>query len=719
MKTYFAALINKPTASENSKLSKKLLNDLKKSLRIPNSNLHFKEHNTFIFWAAETPLKKNLNQKDTGKIEAKTALHLKQYYLNYKDNLQKYLKTKQELKETAQIVKDFLKEIDPKLPEEFNSRLGAAISELPEQHCELQSQSIVALWDLNDEKKARFLLSGWTPPIFEISEPKEPLNLEAVVDKVALFNFSWIFLQPTVLRLREMKRVLESLHVGLEGTHYKSDNPKVQAKLEIFFRILSAKLSALQNVDKTISAILGLFNEPRLLSSQSELMTTSEKLKTSLRQMVWKINEGKGLLLEVQDKLDECQNKLQEYLDETKNGVKTAKSMDEFKLALRPIAELSSDLFVEAELLKMWMDFFGTDLPYFTYQTKLFTDQASQNTETSKENIIEVRGLTKNYNLGRTTAYALRGVDLDIKEGEFVAIIGNSGAGKTTLLNCMAGLDEPDYGIVLFKGKNLHKMDDEQKSKARLLDMGFIFQSYALLPHYNTRENVTLPANLAGLSQGLKARIEGLLEGVGISKQAKQYPAQLSGGQMQRVAIARALTNRPKVLFADEPTGDLDSETGKQVMELIERFHEETKTTIIVISHEQSIADYAERQVMMKDGIIISPHSTKVSRRREEAIPKVPYEERANKKQTQYPKLLFAAFAVQIVLTVLILAVLLQIDQIVHGTLYSYGLQFSNTWALPYWAFHKFAVGLTCLIFGLSAFLIVYVKRINHREAIE
>jgi putative ABC transport system ATP-binding protein len=134
--------------------------------------------------------------------------------------------------------------------------------------------------------------------------------------------------------------------------------------------------------------------------------------------------------------------------------------------------------------------------------------------------------------------------------------------------------------------------------------MGFIFQTYTLLPHFNTRENVALPADLAGLSKDLKDRIENLLEGVGINQQAKQYPATLSGGEMQRVAIARALTNRPAVIFADEPTGDLDSVTGKQVMDLLKKFHEETKTTIIVITHEQDIADYAERKIMMKDGII-------------------------------------------------------------------------------------------------------------------
>ena len=147
-------------------------------------------------------------------------------------------------------------------------------------------------------------------------------------------------------------------------------------------------------------------------------------------------------------------------------------------------------------------------------------------------------------------------------------------------------------------------MDDSAKSKARLLEMGFIFQSYALLPHFNARENIALPADLAGLGKELRERIENLLKDVGLSNQAKQYPATLSGGQMQRVAIARALTNSPAVIFADEPTGDLDSATGKQVMDLLRKFHEETKTTIILITHEKNIADYAERQILLEDGII-------------------------------------------------------------------------------------------------------------------
>ncbi|HLN44322.1 MAG TPA: ABC transporter ATP-binding protein [Candidatus Sulfotelmatobacter sp.] len=603
MKTYFAALINKSTVSDNSKLFKKLLNDLK-ILKIPRSSLHIKEHNTFVFLAAENSLKKPLDQEIMENTEAKFARHLKEYYFNYRVNLQKRLKTNQELKETAQIVKEFVKEINPELPSIFNSKLRKSISEMPRNQYDLQNQSIVAFWDVVEEQKMRFLLSGWNTSIFEVSEVQDFLDSEMIVDKLTLFNFFWIFLQPTITRLREMNSVLERLSYSLQGVHCKRDNPDSQIKFEMFLRIISAKLSALQNVDKTISAIFRLFNSPQISSVRNQLTNISEELSTSIRQMSWKMNEGKDLLSEVQDKIEKCQTKLQLLLDEAKSEDRIVLPAEEFVATLSSLTESSSDLFIQAELLKMWLDFFGTDLPYYTYQSKLFSDQIAQNPETPEETIVAVRGLAKNYNIGQTRVYALRGVDLNVKEGEFLAIVGNSGAGKTTLLNCMAGLDKPDYGIVLFRGKNLQKMDDKEKSKTRLIDMGFIFQSYALLPHYNARENVTLPADLAGLSKELRNRIEELLKGVGISKQAKQYPAQLSGGQMQRVAIARALTNRPKVLFADEPTGDLDSETGKQVMELIKKFHEETETTIIVITHEQSVANYAERQIKLEDGII-------------------------------------------------------------------------------------------------------------------
>ena len=602
MKAYVGALIDKTISKQNAKLAENLQKEIKKNFK--KSTVSRKEHNTFLFLGAEKSLKKPFELKTLEKTEDKLNQLLKKYYIKNKIKLKRLLKNKQDLKETSQIVKEFLKEIDPKLPKTFDFSLNKLLSDLPTQYFEIQEKSMTIIWDLKEINQTRLFLSGCNTKAFTISDANQ-VDLEEMTDKLVIMNFFLAFLSPTVSHLRDMNNVLERLSLGLKGTHYQISNPKIQTKLELFIRILQAKLSALQNMDKTISTILDLFQVPKsFFFGKHDFKQVCENFDTTLRQVAWKINQGKGLLLEVQNKLNNCQIELRDYSDETKNGVKTVKSVDEFKLAMLPLAELSSDLFIEAELLKMWLDFFGSDLPYFTFQNKIFSDSIPKDIETSVDNIISVRGLTKNYTLGKTTVYALRGIDLDIKEGDFVAIVGNSGAGKTTLLNCMASLDEPDYGFIMFKGKNLNKLSDKAKSKVRLLDMGFIFQSYALLPHYNAMENVALPADLAGLSKELKNRIEDLLEGVGIKQQAKQYPAQLSGGQMQRVAIARALTNRPKVLFADEPTGDLDSETGKQVMRLLKKFHEETKTTIIIITHEPDIANYAQTKIKIEDGEI-------------------------------------------------------------------------------------------------------------------
>jgi putative ABC transport system ATP-binding protein len=603
MKVYAAGLIDKSLRSTNAKLQKKLVSDCRGILHVPSKAMSSQELNSFIVLSGER--NGAVNQKAVEEIEKGSLYNrFRKYYADNKSRLQKQLKNDQELRETSNIVKDFVKEVDPNLVKHFDSQLKKIIKELPRSYREIQLKSYVALWDFVETQQYRFFLSGFGSTAFTGSTAENQLNVAELVDKLLMANFFAVFLKPTITRLKQLDRALERLKLGVEGTHYKTTNPKLQKKLEMLFRILAAKLSALQDIDNLISRIFKLFEVPRVALTPHHFKNGSIELDKALAEIASEIENGKTLFLEVHDKLQECQIHLRDYLDEHKNGIKTIDSADAFKNALLPMAELSADLFVEAELLKMWTDFFGVDIPYFRFNTQLFTTQDVEVTDVAEGNIITVQGLTKNYNLGRTTVYALRGVNLDVKEGEFVAIVGNSGAGKTTLLNCMAGLDSPDYGVVLFRGKNLHKMDDSAKSKARLLEMGFIFQSYALLPHFNARENIALPADLAGLGKELRERIEDLLKDVGLSNQAKQYPATLSGGQMQRVAIARALTNSPAVIFADEPTGDLDSATGKQVMDLLRKFHEETKTTIILITHEKDIADYAERQIVLEDGII-------------------------------------------------------------------------------------------------------------------
>ncbi|MFA5363856.1 MAG: ABC transporter ATP-binding protein [Candidatus Bathyarchaeia archaeon] len=604
MKVYSAGLIDKSLHAINAKLQNKLVSECKKSLRTSSKAMSSQEVNEFIVLSGEK--QGTADQKVVDGVETGNVYRVfRKYYADNKSRLERQLKEDQELRETSHIVKDFIKEVDPNLVKLFDSQLKKIIKELPASHREIQLKSIVTLWDFAETQQYRFRLSGFDSPVFTGSSAQTQLNVDELVDKLLIANFFVVFLKPTITRLKELDGVLERLQMGVAGSHYKTTSPKLQTKLELFLRILAAKLSALQDIDNLLSRIFALYDVPQRLLTPHQIKNESIDLNKTIAEMASEIENGKTLLAEVSDKLDQCQIHLRDYLDARKNGVRTIDTVDNFKNALLPLAELSTDLFVAAELLKMWTDFFGTDIPYFGFSKQIFETKDFEVTDASNENIITVRGLTKNYNLGRTTVYALRGVNLDVKEGEFVAIMGNSGAGKTTLLNCMAGLDSPDYGVVLFRGKNLHRMDDSSRSKARLNEMGFIFQSYALLPHFTAQENIALPADLAGMSKDLKDRIENLLKGVGLSNQAKQYPATLSGGQMQRVAIARALTNSPSVIFADEPTGDLDSVTGKQVMDLLKKFHEETKTTIIVITHEQDIADYAERQIALEDGIVV------------------------------------------------------------------------------------------------------------------
>lgn len=227
--------------------------------------------------------------------------------------------------------------------------------------------------------------------------------------------------------------------------------------------------------------------------------------------------------------------------------------------------------------------------------------------------VLKATDLFKTYRLSSSTVYALRGVDLEVRKGEFVAITGSSGSGKTTLLNIISGLDKSDRGSVFIDRKDINLMNDRDLTAIRRDAMGFIFQYYNLLPVLTSNENVALPAELGGdhpSGKALKARVAELMEGVELSDRGNQIPTKLSGGQMQRVTIARSMVNNPDILFADEPTGDLDSKTGLQIMKLIEGFHQEG-SAIVLITHDPDIAHMADRMIELRDGLIISDKSLK------------------------------------------------------------------------------------------------------------
>lgn len=229
-------------------------------------------------------------------------------------------------------------------------------------------------------------------------------------------------------------------------------------------------------------------------------------------------------------------------------------------------------------------------------------------------NIIEVKKLKKSYHDGETDTVALAGIDFTVRKGEFVAIMGPSGSGKSTLLHVLGLLDEPTSGKYIFNEKDISSFSRDELASMRNRQIGFIFQAFNLLPRTSVLENVKLPLVYSGVPEHeWDERGRKVVEAVGLGHRMYHHPAELSGGEKQRVAIARALINDPDVIFADEPTGNLDSKSGKNVMSIIQKLNEEEGKTIVLITHETSTAEHAERIIRLMDGEIES--DTKVKSR--------------------------------------------------------------------------------------------------------
>ena len=226
-------------------------------------------------------------------------------------------------------------------------------------------------------------------------------------------------------------------------------------------------------------------------------------------------------------------------------------------------------------------------------------------------NVIEIRNIIRDFPLGQETVHVLKGIDLDIKKGEYVAIMGPSGSGKSTLMNLLGCLDTPTSGSYILNGKDVSQMSDDELAEIRNHEIGFVFQTFNLLPRTTALENVALPMIYAGKSKKDRTkRAEEVLEDVGLADRMDHKPNQLSGGQRQRVAVGRALVNKPSIILADEPTGNLDSKTSEEIMLLIDDIHK-NGNTVIVVTHEEDIAARAHRIIRLLDGMIDSDTITK------------------------------------------------------------------------------------------------------------
>jgi putative ABC transport system ATP-binding protein len=218
--------------------------------------------------------------------------------------------------------------------------------------------------------------------------------------------------------------------------------------------------------------------------------------------------------------------------------------------------------------------------------------------------LIRARDLHKQYGTGENATHALRGVTIEIKQGEFVAVMGRSGSGKSTLLHLLGLLDSPTSGDVFIDGKNALKMSDDQKTLFRLSKLGYVFQEFSLVSEMSILENVYLPALCLGNGGGYRKRASALLDTVGLSHRMSHLPHEVSGGEQQRAAIARSLINKPAILFADEPTASLDAASAKSVLELFRKLNKELGQTIVMVTHEIEDRKYVDRVIWLRDGLL-------------------------------------------------------------------------------------------------------------------
>ncbi|MCX7608826.1 MAG: ABC transporter ATP-binding protein [Anaerolineales bacterium] len=225
--------------------------------------------------------------------------------------------------------------------------------------------------------------------------------------------------------------------------------------------------------------------------------------------------------------------------------------------------------------------------------------------------VIRAKNLTKIYNMGQVEVRALNGVSFEVERGEVVAIMGPSGSGKSTLMNLLGCLDQPTSGEYYLDGELVSSLSDDELASIRNRKVGFVFQSFNLLPRSTALANVELPLRYAGVRQGRRERARAALEAVGLSERLHHKPTELSGGQQQRVAIARALVNNPAIIMADEPTGNLDSKVGQEIINLLLRLNRDFGTTLIIVTHDPKVAAQTQRIIRLQDGLIVADERTK------------------------------------------------------------------------------------------------------------
>ncbi|MHA2090864.1 MAG: ATP-binding cassette domain-containing protein [Candidatus Kariarchaeaceae archaeon] len=479
------------------------------------------------------------------------------------------------------------------LKKQYANIQTAVTQKVQQKIVDIVSSANVGIWDLPGHKHDRILLPNL---VASFKDSNNDLSLTSIIDELLVANlarnflpFSKLLLEVAVTDFTELSVILELL----------DDSVGIPEHGQELLRNFIGSVSGLQESLKLFERETRMIYAIGMESFEYLQQLPSDELKA------WSMVKNPQIGNEIELQLQTLNYLIATAKPILRNllNVSASGTISDFEELLAVISRVKA----HTTGIRQWVHRFE-DIPSFTTLENAIAYEeveGEQYQPQTEDSFLEITKLFKLYQRGNSSIYALRGVDLTIREGEFVVIRGPSGAGKTTLLNILAGLDKAGRGGVFFRGENLMELKDSKRTKIRRDNFSFIFQNYALIPHLTAFENTKIPLDLNGLSRKVSVGIQSLLDSVGIGEFSSHKPALLSGGQMQRLGIARALVNKPKVIFADEPTGDLDEATSISVMELLREYHEETGVTIVLVTHDEKIAKYGEREIFLRDGQLV------------------------------------------------------------------------------------------------------------------
>ncbi len=597
-------LINKLNRDSLIVLIRKFKKYLTRKLKA--SSFKTLEVNTFLFITCEFPLELVEHQDQRKNVVNQVEQILHNYCQNecslYAKKIRQNIEIKDITKMLTQLVKNSKTEDISSLVKQIEEKANDIDDRVVKHVSDVLLNSFITIWDFPKEHADIIMM----PDLIlkrEVDDKESNIPLRTISENLVIMQFG----KTCINNLNPMLNSAEDAINLLEKTFTDKDYvAKIEKEMtDKLWRILRVVFGLLSSTQQVISILHKQIK--RISEVRRDLIEQVEKLDYSPLMDYLMLLESTINCDDYISKLDFIQKRVKhtyQILLEIINKFKDVPDVQSPDVS--DLSNIVVSTLAEIQLLKFYSDKFR-DLAYFQTIPSEISHEKETEIEVSPDIILKGVSLFKTYRLLGSTVYALRGVDLELKKGEMISIVGPSGSGKTTLLNLLSGLDTPSRGAVFLLGKNIDLLSDSELSMFRRKNMGFIFQYYNLIPQLTVLENVMLPGLMVGRNRReVRKRALELIEEVELERFQNQFPIKLSGGQLQRVTIARAMINDPVVLFADEPTGDLDSQTGQKVIELISRFSKEKNTTVILVTHDLEMAKVCDKIVNIQDGRIMT-----------------------------------------------------------------------------------------------------------------